>query len=673
MDFRIITPVTYWMVIVVWIIVFVFYIRKLSSKKTSDKFFRLLLIILAIDAFRTLFESIYFGAWYTSLSDILPIYIYDYLAQPKIVFFPKIVNLFTSLLVLFLIIRKWLPEESNRIETLNSLLSEKTKKIEASNLNLRTEAQQARESEENYRKATINSPFPIMIHAEGGEVLLINKSWVEITGYELEEINTISKWTEKAYGKKSSILKEYIDNLYEIGKSIQEGEFTIRTKDGEDRIWDFNSAPLDALPDGRRLIISSAVDITEKNKTSIQLKESEEQFRSIIEQASDAMCLSDFEGNILMVNNASCITLGYSKEEFYQMKVSDLDPNYGDLSKNEKLWNSLTLGEIQSVESTHKRKDGSIFPVEIRIGLYTIDGNKAILGFVRDITKYKESEIKFQKFNEELELHVAERTTDVENKNIELANIKTALLNIVEDLNEKSTQLEENTDTLQRTNKELEAFSYSVSHDLRAPLRGIHGFTQILMEDYSEKMDDEFKRICLIIWDNSQKMGQLIDDLLEFSRLSRSELQNSVVDMDGMANSIYYEITDEESRKRVDISIQNIGHAYGDPAMLKQVWANLLSNAIKFSSKKEKSIISVTCKIEENKYVYCISDNGAGFDMKYMNKLFGVFQRLHSTNEFEGTGVGLANVQRIITRHKGDVWAESELNKGAQFYFTLPK
>lgn len=672
MDFRIITPALYWILILVWIIIFLFYIRKLSFKKTSDKFFRLLIIILAIDAFRTLFESVYFGAWYTSLSEIIPLSIYDYLARPEMVFFPKIINLITSFLVLFLIIRKWLPEESNRIDTLNKFLSTRTKEIEASNVALKTEVELSRESEETYRKVTINSPFPIMIHAEGGEVIFINKSWTEITGYELEDINTISKWTEKAYGEKSSILKEYIDDLCAIGISIQEGEYTITTKVGEKRIWEFNSAPLDTLSDGRKLVISSAVDITEKKKISDKLKASEEHFRAIIEQAGDAMYLSDFDGKILMVNNSACLSLGYSKEEFAQLKVPDLDPNYVDLDQNKKLWESLKPGEIQSLESSHRRKNGSLFPVEIRLGLYNINGGKAILGFVRNITKYKASELKIQKLNEDLESRVAERTIEIEQKNIELDNIKTALLNIVEDLNEKSIQLEENTDALKRTNKELEAFSYSVSHDLRAPLRGIHGFTQILMEDYSEKMDPEFKRISTIIWENSLKMGTLIDDLLSFSRLSRTELQNSTIDMDGMVNSIYYEITDEEQRLRIDLSVEKIGIVNGDPAMMKQVWANLLSNAIKFSSKREKSIIFVTCIKSKDKYEYCIEDNGAGFNMNYSDKLFGVFQRLHSEKEFEGTGVGLANVQRIIDRHKGEVWAESEVDKGAKFYFTLP-
>jgi light-regulated signal transduction histidine kinase (bacteriophytochrome) len=167
-------------------------------------------------------------------------------------------------------------------------------------------------------------------------------------------------------------------------------------------------------------------------------------------------------------------------------------------------------------------------------------------------------------------------------------------------------------------------------------------------------------------------MGHLIDDLLTFSRLSRTEMQLSVISMKTLVNSIYYEVTDAQSRARIDLSIGDIFDALGEPTMLRQVWANLLSNAIKYSSKRDKAIISVTCKKEKEKCIYCIKDNGVGFDMNYVDKLFGVFQRLHSAKDFEGTGVGLAIVQRIIRRHGGEVWAEGEVDKGATFYFSLP-
>jgi PAS domain S-box-containing protein len=228
------------------------------------------------------------------------------------------------------------------------------------------------------------------------------------------------------------------------------------------------------------------------------------------------------------------------------------------------------------------------------------------------------------------------------------------------------------TSQLQAANQELEAFSYSVSHDLRAPLRGINGFAQILMEDFAPILDEEGKRICTIIQANSLKMGQLIDDLLAFSRLGRIEMQRSKVGMKPLINAIFNEMTDAKSREKIDLIIGNLDDSLGDLTMLRQVWANLLSNAIKYSSKKEKQVIEVTSKKVKKHCIYCITDNGVGFDMKFHIKLFGVFQRLHSAHEFEGTGVGLAIVQRIISRHGGEVWAKSAVDKGASFYFSLP-
>lgn len=244
---------------------------------------------------------------------------------------------------------------------------------------------------------------------------------------------------------------------------------------------------------------------------------------------------------------------------------------------------------------------------------------------------------------------------------------------MIRELNANLEQrVEERTSELEVVNKELGAFSYSVSHDLRAPLRSISGFTQILVEEYSSKLDDEGKRICSVIQENSLKMGNLIDDLLSFSRLNRTELKKGLINMKDIVNSAFSELTDESSVKRIEFNLGDICNSSGDPNLLKQVWINLISNAIKYSSKKEKAIITIGCKKEEGYCVYHIKDNGVGFDMAYMDKLFGVFQRLHSQKEFDGTGVGLAIVQRIVLRHGGKVWAKGELDKGAEFYFSIP-
>ncbi len=233
-------------------------------------------------------------------------------------------------------------------------------------------------------------------------------------------------------------------------------------------------------------------------------------------------------------------------------------------------------------------------------------------------------------------------------------------------------QVAERTNQLVAANKELEAFSYSVSHDLRAPLRAISGFSRILNEDHGEQHGDEGKRVCKVISDNAIRMSQLIDDLLQFSRLSRKDMALSPIDMQTMLNSIWHEVTTPVQRENIAFLEDPIHRCYGDPNMMRQVWTNLLSNAVKFSSKKDKPVISVWSDLEEGEIRYYVKDNGVGFDMRYSEKLFGVFQRLHGINEFEGTGVGLALVQRIVHKHGGWVKGEAEPGKGATFSFALP-
>jgi signal transduction histidine kinase len=233
-------------------------------------------------------------------------------------------------------------------------------------------------------------------------------------------------------------------------------------------------------------------------------------------------------------------------------------------------------------------------------------------------------------------------------------------------------RVQEHTVQLEAANKELEAFSYSVSHDLRAPLRAIDGFSRALLEDYTDKLDEEGKRYLNIIESNTQKMGQLIDDLLLFSRLGRQELRASGIDMGKLAKTVSEELKLAVPERKLAFNINTLIPAQGDQAMIRQVFFNLLSNAVKFTRPKEKALIEVDGRIEGNENVYTVKDNGVGFDMQYVGKLFGVFQRLHSASEFEGTGVGLAIVQRIIHRHGGRVWAEGTVNEGSTFHFTLP-
>lgn len=282
--------------------------------------------------------------------------------------------------------------------------------------------------------------------------------------------------------------------------------------------------------------------------------------------------------------------------------------------------------------------DGTIRCLKnIIVPVFVDDKLVGIKGINVDITERRQADQEIQKLNEELEQRVTERTAQLLAANIE-----------------------------------LEKFSYTASHDLRTPLRALNGYASILLEDYADSIDVDGVRMLHVIQDNANKMSFLIDDLLAYSRLGHKEMILSEINMFEMAESVYNELINKPGNENIDFRLQKIPDAYGDPSLIRQVLINLIGNAIKYTSKIPDRIIEITHRKEGNESIFCITDNGAGFDMAQYHKMFGVFQRLHTSKEFEGNGIGLAIVQRIIESHRGRVWAEGEVNKGATFYFSLP-
>jgi len=266
-----------------------------------------------------------------------------------------------------------------------------------------------------------------------------------------------------------------------------------------------------------------------------------------------------------------------------------------------------------------------------------VPGKLLMISTVWDVTEHYRAEEEIRRLNAELEQRVIERTSQLE-----------------------------------AANAELEAFSYSVSHDLRAPLRAIDGFSRFVLEDYSEKLDDEGRRLLNIIRTNTQRMDELITDLLGLSRVSRTEMKLSRIDITALVDSIYHETASPEVRRKFIFSVDPLLDAFGDPTLIRQVWVNLISNAIKYTLPREDRRIWIGSRSESGMNIYYIKDTGVGFNPDYTHKLFGLFQRLHGTEEFEGTGVGLTIVKRIINRHGGKLWAEGNVNEGATFWFSLP-
>ncbi len=376
-------------------------------------------------------------------------------------------------------------------------------------------------------------------------------------------------------------------------------------------------------------------------KTSIaerkRMEEALRLTRFTVENVADAIYWMNPEARIVDVNEAACRMLGYSREELTQMPLSAIAPGFSS-SGWAKMWQYIQEMDKLAFETKHRAKDGRLISVEIVANFIEFGDHKFSCALVRDITERKQAEEEIRRLNEELEQRVIERTAQ-----------------------------------LAAANKELEAFSYSVSHDLRAPLRAIDGYTRILATGYEAQLDAEGKRVCSVIRYQTQRMGQLIDDLLAFSRLSRAQMRVSPIEMATLVAAVFDELTTPVERARIDFRLDPLPPAIGDPALLRQVWVNLLTNAVKFSAKRERAIIEVGSQREGDETIYYVRDNGAGFDMRYADKLFGVFQRLHSEREFAGTGVGMAIVQRIIHRHGGRVWAEGAVDQGATFYFSLPQ
>ncbi|MEI6766578.1 MAG: PAS domain S-box protein [Bacteroidota bacterium] len=380
--------------------------------------------------------------------------------------------------------------------------------------------------------------------------------------------------------------------------------------------------------------------IMERKLAEEALSQSEELYRTLVHVSPDIIVIADLNGIISFVSPRAKEMMRQSNTEGVGQSLLDwLMPEYHALaSENIKktFTGEMPLSNIYKL----KRADNTTFWGEINgAPLYDNAGRpKALVAVVRNVTRRVEAEERIRNINMELEAKVRERTAKLEI----LAS-------------------------------DLESFSYSVSHDLRTPLRSLDGFANMLLDDYSERIDDEGKRMLNKIIGNAHTMGTLIDDLLEFSQIGRKEIRLKQVDMKKIVHQVYGEILTPALIEKTTMTVGELPFAYGDEKLLKQVFVNLISNAVKYSSKKEKIEIEVGGYAEKGEIIYFVSDKGVGFDMQYIDKLFTVFQRLHRATEFEGTGVGLAIVKQIISRHGGRVWARAEKDKGAEFYFSLPK
>lgn len=386
-------------------------------------------------------------------------------------------------------------------------------------------------------------------------------------------------------------------------------------------------------------VLGSWEDITERKRAELNLQDSERRFRSAFDHTDVAMVLTDLSNRFVRVNEAFSRLFGYSIEELQGMTVADIT-HPDDLAESYSRREGLMAGAGThfQMEKRYVARDGRVIWGLTNVSLLRDGYGQPMnyVGQVQDITHRKRAEEALRAAHDELELRVQRRTEE-----------------------------------LAAANKELEAFSYSVSHDLRAPLRAIDGFSRIVLEEYGSQLPADAQEFLYDIRTNARQMGRLVDDLLAFSHLGRKPLNRQTVDVSDLVDQCVQELESAVAGRAVEFRVGELLPCQGDPALLKQAWINLLSNAVKYSGKKDRAVIEVGSEMTSAGPQYFVRDNGVGFDMKYAHKLFGVFQRLHRAEDYEGTGVGLAIVQRVIFKHGGRVWAESQPGQGATFFFTL--
>ncbi|MGA2748540.1 MAG: PAS domain S-box protein [Verrucomicrobiota bacterium] len=530
---------------------------------------------------------------------------------------------------------------TEQAETRTEQAEMRTEQAEMRTEQAETWSEQAiRASEVSYQRLFEAAKDGILIlDADTGRINDVNPFLIELLGFSHSEM--IGKTVgELSPFKDIESNKLMLERLQKDGY-VRYENLPLKTRDGRKIAVEFVSNVYQAGE--KRVIQCNVRDITERKRTEDELKAS---FKEIgdLKSALDEhaiVAVTDPQGKITYVNDKFCAISKYSREELLGQDHRILNSGYHSKEFMRDLWTTIIQGRVWHGEIKNKAKDGSFYWVDATIVPFLNDQGKPrqYVAIRTDITERKAAEEKISRLNTELEQRVVERTAQ-----------------------------------LQTVNNELEAFSYSVSHDLRAPLRHVLGFAELLQKDAGPSLSG--KSLCHLttISQAAKRMGSLIDDLLALSHVGRAELHKAQVNLDELVLETLGDFQVDSKERNIVWEIHPLPAVYADRALLRLVLVNLISNAVKFTGTRAEAKIEIGCAPEgDGETVIFIRDNGAGFDPQYAGKLFGAFQRLHTQQQFEGTGIGLANVQRIIHRHGGRAWAEGVVDRGATFYFSIPK